>query len=103
VSEKFGSLTFAEFWLVCRAKGNVPNVGRKKSFFLVRWAKNKKHWDGLRDGFLVLSIFLFSVLSQWFTFQFIVVSVFFLHLAVTVNCMSSGRLRGTFLSNRYAV
>lgn len=24
--EEFGSLTFAEFWLVCRAKGNVPNV-----------------------------------------------------------------------------
>ena len=23
--------------------------------------------------------------------------------SLTVNCMSSGRLRGTFLSNRYAV
>ena len=32
-------------------------------------------------------------------------SVFFLFLllAITVNCMSSGRLRGNSLSNRYAV
>ena len=36
----------------------------------VRWAKNKKHWVGLSVGSLVLSIFRFSVLSQWFTFQF---------------------------------
>ncbi|HQB21900.1 MAG TPA: hypothetical protein PLW23_05930, partial [Bacteroidales bacterium] len=35
----------------------------------VRWAKNKKHGVGLSGGSLVLSIFRFSVLSQWFTFQ----------------------------------
>ena len=29
----------------------------------VRWAKNKKHRVGLSVGFLVLSIFRFSVLS----------------------------------------
>ena len=34
-------------------------------------------WVGLSVGSLVLSIFRFSVFSQWFTFQFIVVSVFF--------------------------
>jgi hypothetical protein len=36
----------------------------------VRWAKNKKHRVGLSVGFLVFSIFRFSVLSQWFTFYF---------------------------------
>ncbi|MFY9592377.1 MAG: hypothetical protein WAP54_10390, partial [Bacteroidales bacterium] len=51
----------------------------------VRWQKNKKHRVGLCVGYLFLSIFLFSVLSQWFTFQFIGVSVFFLHLAVTFS------------------
>jgi hypothetical protein len=35
----------------------------------VRWAKNKKHRVGLSVGFLVLSIFRFSVLSQWFYFS----------------------------------
>jgi len=59
----------------------------------VRWAKNKKHQVGLSVGLLVLSIFRFSVLSQWFTFQFIVISVFFLHLAVTVDNMASKGLR----------
>jgi hypothetical protein len=34
----------------------------------VRWVKNKKHRVGLSVGSLVLSMFLFSVLSQWFTF-----------------------------------
>jgi hypothetical protein len=43
----------------------------------VRWQKNKKHLVGLSVGSLVLSIFRFSVLSQWFTFQFSnVVSLF---------------------------
>jgi hypothetical protein len=32
VSARFGSLTFAKRWLVCRAKGNVPNVGRLSAF-----------------------------------------------------------------------
>jgi hypothetical protein len=36
----------------------------------VRWQKNKKHWVGMSVGSLVFSIFRFSVLSQWFTFQF---------------------------------
>ena len=49
----------------------------------MRWAKNIKHRVGLSVGFLGLSIFRFSVLSQWFTFQFFYVVVCFLHLAVT--------------------
>jgi hypothetical protein len=32
--------------------------------------KLKKYRVGLSVGFLVLSIFLFSFLSQWFSFQF---------------------------------
>ena len=56
----------------------------------VRWQKNKKHRVGLCVGYLFLSIFLFSVLSQWFTFQFIGVSVFFLHLAVTFWLKAGG-------------
>jgi hypothetical protein len=32
--------------------------------------QNKKHWVGLSVGSLVFSIFLFYVLSQWFTFYF---------------------------------
>jgi len=47
--------------------------------------KNKKHQVGLSVGSLVLSIFRFSVLSQWFTFQFIVVSVFFSTLGGKVS------------------
>jgi hypothetical protein len=50
----------------------------------VRWAKNKKHKIGLGVGSLVLSIFRFSVLSQWFTFIFYVCRFCFLHLAVTL-------------------
>jgi nitrate reductase NapE component len=46
-------------------------------FFNVRWAKNKKHWVGLSVGFLVLSVFCFSVLSQCFTFCFGTVVWFF--------------------------
>jgi hypothetical protein len=57
----------------------------------VRWQKNKKHRVGLSVGSFVLSIFRFPVLSQWFTFQFIVVSVFFLHLAVTSGSFAFGR------------
>jgi hypothetical protein len=36
----------------------------------VRLAKNKKHRVGLSVGSLVLSLFRFSVLSQWFTLYF---------------------------------
>jgi hypothetical protein len=46
----------------------VCNVGRQYFKTFVRWLKNKKHWVGLSIGSLVLSIFRFSVLSQWFTF-----------------------------------
>ncbi|MBN2894010.1 MAG: hypothetical protein JXL97_19225 [Bacteroidales bacterium] len=49
--------------------------------------KIKKHRVGLSVGFQFFSLFLFSVLSQWFTFQFIVISVFFLHLLPTVAAM----------------
>jgi len=35
----------------------------------VRWQKNKKLRVGISVGFLVLSIFRLSVLSQWFTFN----------------------------------
>jgi len=66
------------------AKANVPFVGRQLFKKNMRWAKNKKHRVGLSVGFPVLSIFRFSVLSQWFTFQFVVVGSVFLHLAVTV-------------------
>jgi len=36
---RFGSLTFAKRWLVCRAKGNVPNVGRFSAFLSCGSAK----------------------------------------------------------------
>jgi len=64
----------------------------------VRWQKNKKHQVGLSVGSLVLSIFRFSVLSQWFTFQCFYVVVCLLHLAVTVGGMKRWGLRATFLS-----
>jgi hypothetical protein len=65
----------------------------------VRWEKNKKQRVGLSVGFLVLSIFRFSVLSQWFTFQFSVCRFCFLHLAVTVGGMASKGLRANHLSS----
>jgi len=66
----------------------------------MRWAKNKKHQVGMsacsseiqwrRIGFSVLSVFLFSVLSQWFTFYF-----------GSVGCLftlgGNGTIIGTFL------
>jgi len=72
LSRKNGSFDFAEALASCiEAKANVPLwVGNKIVFKNVRWAKNKKHRVGLSVGFLVLSIFRYSVLSQWFTFQF---------------------------------
>ena len=59
----------------------------------VRWQKNKKHRVGLSVGSWVFSIFRFSVLSQWFTFQFFYVVVCLLHLAVTTEAMGTGGLR----------
>ena len=64
----------------------------------VRWAKNIKHRVGLSVGFLGLSIFRFSVLSQWFTFQFMSFVVCLLHLAVTVGTCCRGGFRRAFLS-----
>lgn len=70
VSAKLHSLAklWLQRWLVrlwqCVQCGS--GIGLKN----VRWQKNKKNWVGLSVGFLVLSIFLFSLLSQWFTFQF---------------------------------
>jgi len=57
-----GALAMCAMW-VGNVLKNVP------------WAKNKKHRVGLSVGFLVLSIFRFSVLSQWFTFQYFYVVV----------------------------
>jgi len=63
----FGALTMCAMWV-----GNVLKN--------VRSAKNKKQRVGLSVGFLVLSIFLFSVLSQWFTFNFS------MSLSTSYNC-----------------
>ena len=69
----------------------------------VRWQKNKKHRVGLCVGYLFLSIFLFSVLSQWFTFQFIGVSVFFLHLAVTFCGFAKVAIFTTKLQSKHLI
>lgn len=55
-------------WLRVAGQKQMCHCGSAIVLKNVRWAKNKKHWVGLCVGFLVLSIFLFSVLSQWFTF-----------------------------------
>ncbi len=72
-------------WLRVLGQKQMCHCGQAIKLFLknVRLAKNKKHWVGLSVGFLVLSIFLFSVLSQWFTFQFMSVVSVSLDLAVT--------------------
>lgn len=70
--DKNGSFDFAEGSALCiGAKSNVPFV-RLAKIVLKKCAvgKKKKHWVGMSVGFLVLSIFHFSVLSQWFTFYF---------------------------------
>ena len=46
--ERFGSLTFAKRWLVCWAKGNVPNVGRLSAFLSCGSAKKLNLFSG--DG-----------------------------------------------------
>jgi hypothetical protein len=75
VVAKNGSYDFAEGLASCvGAKANVPLgwaiVLKNVSLFHrdKLWAKNKKHRVGLSVGSFVLSIFRFSVLSQWFTF-----------------------------------
>ena len=75
-----GALSMCAMWVVIVLK-NVP------------WAKNKKHRVGMSAGFLVLSIFRFSVLSQWFSFYF----------SMSYRTICSWGLRGAFLSSRTAV
>jgi len=90
---KNGSFDFAEGLASCVvAKANVPFV-RLAKIVLKKGAvgKNKKHWVGLHVGFLVLSIFLFSVLSQWFTFQLMSFVSVFSHLPPTRGCKLKSR------------
>jgi len=94
---KNGSFDFAEALARVSWQKQMCHCGQAIKLFLknVRWAKNKKHWVGLSVGFLVLSIFRFSVLSQWFTFQFYVCRFCFLHLAVTFGGMKRWGLRAS--------
>jgi len=62
--------------------------------------KNKKHRVGLSVGFLVLSIFRFSVLSQWFTFQFFDVSLFPTLGGNGWGCGKCGRACYVFVTRR---
>jgi glucose uptake protein GlcU len=96
VSAKLHSLT--KLWLQRWLAGLWQCVQCGSAIVLknVRSAKNKKHQVGLSVGSLVLSIFYFSVLSQWITFQFFYVVVCFLHLAVTVECKCRKGLRVIF-------
>lgn len=57
-------------WFCVSGQNQMCHCGLAIVLKNVRWAKNKKHWVGLSVGFLVLSIFYSSVLSQWFTFYF---------------------------------
>jgi hypothetical protein len=68
----FDKLWFARqlVWL-----GNVQQCGSAIVLKNVRWAKNKNHRDGMSVGFQILSIFYFSVLSQWFIFKLFYVVV----------------------------
>ncbi|MDO9152313.1 MAG: hypothetical protein Q7U47_01130 [Paludibacter sp.] len=75
-------LILQKHWLCVSGQKQMGHLCGWVKLFLknVRWEKNKKH----RVGFLVLSIFCFlSVLSQWFTFQFMSVVSVFLRLLVT--------------------
>lgn len=71
---RFGSLTFAKRWLVCRAKGNVPNVGRLSAFLSCGSAKKLNLFS-----FIVISFFIFKPFSQSFS-----VSLSFLRLVGNV-------------------
>ena len=55
---RFGSLTFAKRWLVCRAKGNVPNVGRLTAFLSCGSAKKLNLFS-----FIVISLFILKPFS----------------------------------------
>ena len=74
MSARFGSLTFAKRWLVCRAKGNVPNVGRLSTFLSCGWAKKL-------NLFSVIVISFFH--SQTIISVIFGVSVFFFALLLT--------------------
>jgi len=78
-------LILLKLWLCVSGQKQMCHLwaGNKIVLKNVRWAKNKKHRVGMSVGFPVLSIFRFSVLSQWFTFQFLYCRFCFLHLAVT--------------------
>jgi hypothetical protein len=93
VSERFGSLTFAKRWLVCRAKGNVPNVGRLSAF--LSYGSTKK-----LNLFLSLSFCL--SFSNHFLCHFRCRCLFFA-LLVTYGNICSCRLRVAFLSSRTTV
>jgi hypothetical protein len=78
IGEKMALLILPKGWLRVSGQKQMCHCGSAIVLKNVRWAKNKKHQVGLSVGSLVLSIFRFSVLSQWFTFQFMsVVSVFY--------------------------
>ena len=58
--ERFGSLTFAKRGLVCRAKGNVPNVGWLSPFFSCGSAKKLNLFSfNFSFSFLILKPFFF--------------------------------------------
>jgi hypothetical protein len=62
VGRKFGSLTFAKRWLVCRAKGNVPNVGWLSAFLSCGSAKKLNLFS-----FTVISFFILKPFSLSFS------------------------------------
>gem|GEM_PF-5467867 len=57
--ERFGSLTFAKRWLVCWAKGNVPNVGRLSAFLSCGSAKKLNLFSVIVISFFILKPFFF--------------------------------------------
>jgi len=73
VGKKMDLLILLKRWFwVSGQKGNVLFVKLAKIVFKnVLWTKNKKNMARISVGFLVLSIFLLTVLSHCITFQFI--------------------------------
>jgi hypothetical protein len=62
VLARFGSLTFAKRWLVCRAKDNVPNVGRLSAFLSCGLAKKLNLFS-----FIVIFVFHSQTILQSFS------------------------------------
>jgi hypothetical protein len=85
VSARFGSLTFAKRWLVCRAKGNVPNVGRLSAFLSCGSAKKLNLFS-----FIVISFFILKPFSLSFS-----VSLSFLRLVGNVPALGEVANFGT--------